>query len=200
MTQPEKSDSTKFRFLSAARAQFAKRGFYGASLANIAAELGMTKQTLLHYYKTKEQLYAAVLDEIACDYTAQIAEFKERIDDPIERLEAILVDRLSSQSADREDAQIVMRELLDNQERVQDVSHWYLKPWLDALTDIVLEIPGPKLTRPEAFAAIYQFLGAISYLGMSEPTLARMLGKKQYNQVIRAYPDQLKAMIRSRFG
>ncbi|MEO1420472.1 MAG: helix-turn-helix domain-containing protein, partial [Pseudomonadota bacterium] len=39
---------TRNQILDAAEQQFADRGFYGVSLANIAETLGVTKQALLH--------------------------------------------------------------------------------------------------------------------------------------------------------
>jgi len=193
-------DSTKQRLLMAAREQFAQRGFYGASLANIASELGMTKQTLLHHFQSKEKLYATVLNEIATVYEHRIDEYRDRYADPLECFEAVMLDRLDGQLQDKADAQIVMRELLDNQDRVQKVEHWYLRPWLEALTDLALSIPSAnKMSKSDAFAAVYQLLGAISYLGMSEPTFSNMFGKKEYKQLLKSYPGQLKALIRSRF-
>ena len=41
------TSSTRDQFLQAAIKQFADRGFYGTSIASIAADLGLTKQALL---------------------------------------------------------------------------------------------------------------------------------------------------------
>lgn len=59
------SASTRDRMIEEARALFAERGFYGVSIAQIAAELGLTKQALLHHFGTKERLYGLVLEQIA---------------------------------------------------------------------------------------------------------------------------------------
>jgi AcrR family transcriptional regulator len=52
---------TRDAFLDAAKRHFAQRGFYGASIAAIAEELGLTKQALIHHFGTKERLYGEVL-------------------------------------------------------------------------------------------------------------------------------------------
>ena len=44
-------EATREKLLDAARAQFADRGIYGVSIAQIAGELGLTKQALLYHFK-----------------------------------------------------------------------------------------------------------------------------------------------------
>ena len=55
-------------YLDAAEALFAERGFYGVSIAAIAEQLGLTKQALLHHFKSKAQLYGDVLHRISTQY------------------------------------------------------------------------------------------------------------------------------------
>jgi TetR/AcrR family transcriptional regulator len=47
-----------------AEQQFARFGFEGVSLDTIAAELGLSRQNILYYYASKEELYTAVLDSV----------------------------------------------------------------------------------------------------------------------------------------
>ena len=56
------------------------------------------------------------------------------------------------------------------------------------------------LSDAEALALVYQLLGAINYLGMSEPTLTQMFGEATFEELCAAYPRQLRALIRSRFA
>ena len=47
--------------LAAAKRLFAQRGFGGVSLDHIAREVGASKQNLLYYFPSKEELYRRVL-------------------------------------------------------------------------------------------------------------------------------------------
>lgn len=52
------------RILEAAEAVFATRGFSGATTAEIAERAGIPKPNLHYYFRTKQALYRAVLDDI----------------------------------------------------------------------------------------------------------------------------------------
>ena len=56
------------RILDTAEKHFAERGFYGVSIDAIAREVGFTKQGVLHYFRTKEKLYEAILQRISDDF------------------------------------------------------------------------------------------------------------------------------------
>lgn len=192
---------TREQLLLAARRQFAQKGFSGTSIAGIADELGLSKQALLHHFGTKKKLYGEVLKAISTRYVTRIFQTQVETADPRQLLEELMIDQLNAQADDQEDAQVVMRELMDNHSRAEHASQWYLKPFLDALVAIVKRIPGEEdLTHAEALAVVYQFLGAINYIGMSEPTLKQMFGKPAFDEMSQAYPAQLRQLIRSRFA
>lgn len=52
------------KILNAAESVFAKKGFAGASTAEIAKKAGVPKANLHYYFRTKQDLYASVLDAI----------------------------------------------------------------------------------------------------------------------------------------
>ena len=195
------SESTRDRFLEVARRQFAARGYYGASIASIADELGLSKQALLHHFGSKEKLYGEVLGAIATRLTGQALRAREAGADPVARLEAVVVGRSGEDAGDVLDAQLLMRELLDNAPRAEAATTWYLKPYLEELVRMVRQIPGEAdLDDAEALATIYQLLGAANYIAMSGPTLTRMFGAAAFERMAEAYPAVLRRLIRTRFA
>lgn len=59
--------ATRDRVLGAARADFAERGLLGARLADVAAQAGITRASLLHHFPSKDDLYAQVVGEAFLD-------------------------------------------------------------------------------------------------------------------------------------
>lgn len=58
---------TKTRVLDAALASFGGRGYEATSLDAIAATLGITKQSILYHFTSKEQLLESVIDRSAIE-------------------------------------------------------------------------------------------------------------------------------------
>lgn len=59
-----KSLETQKKILSSARQTFLKKGFSGTSMSQIAKEANVAKALLFHYFKTKEELWKNVKDEV----------------------------------------------------------------------------------------------------------------------------------------
>ena len=172
-----RTTETRRSILDAARRQFADKGFYGASIASISVEVGITKQALLHHFGTKEKLYGEVLQTISERFISEAIKASGGGADPSARLEKLLLKLDQNSQNAHEDTRLLMRELLDVRRRAESAQTWYLKPFLEALVALLKETPSWRgASDPEALAAIYQILGAINYLAVSDATLGRMFG------------------------
>ena len=190
---------TRERFLDAAANAFAERGFYGTSIAAIADALPFTKQALLHHFGSKEKLYAEVLKRISDRLMGELDDVQSRYDDPRERLEETFIAFYRTSLEHRDDTQLLMRELLDNKRRAEVARTWYLKPFLESLADMVVTVPETAIrSKQAALAVAYQFIGAIVYFVVSEPTLAQMFGRAAYSKLRVEYERELRALIAAR--
>ena len=190
-------DDTREQLLESATRLFAARGFYGASLANIADELGLTKQALLHYFGRKEKLYAEILSRISNRMLGCVETAQADHDEPAEQLLAALLSMYELSLEAPHETRIIMRELLDSERRAEEVRSWYLKPFLGSLIHIVREIPEDKsLSRTDALARVYPILGAMSYFIVSDVVLQQMYGKANYTRMQRGYPDEIRKQVR----
>ena len=189
---------TRERFLSVATELFAERGFYGTSIAAIADALPYTKQALLHHFGSKEKLYGEVIRRIS----ERLVHEMRAVGDAKttrEQFEKSLIGFLESAFRHPADSQLLMRELLDNRRRAKAAKSWYLKPFLESLTDMLLRVPGTDIrNRTTALAAVYQLLGAISYFVVSQPTLERMYGRKEFTALQANYAMELRKLIAAR--
>ena len=196
------SGNTKEQFLVEATRLFASKGFYGASIANIADALGLTKQALLHHFGTKEKLYGEVLHRLSTRMVRDVvAAPPDDPKDPGSQLENALMALCRNGLENPESTQLIMRELLDNKQRAEQAGTWYLKPFLDGLIALVKKEPGhEQKSDAQALALAYQLLGAINYFLVSEPTLRQMFGPAFYDGMKARYPDEFKILIRARLA
>lgn len=77
------------RLVEAAQSLFHKQGFGPTSLADISEESGVPLGNVYYYFKTKDDIAAAVIDELAGDMK-KIGDYAEQQRDPHDRLVAML--------------------------------------------------------------------------------------------------------------
>jgi len=188
MTQPA---APRARYIALAARRFAADGFHGASLSALAEDAGVSKQALLHFFKTKARLYAEVLSDLAARLAADIDAVQAET--PQARLAAVLQRQASGAMARPQDARLVVRALLDSD---PEARAWPLKPYLDRLTALVLACPAwAEAEEAEALAAVYRLLGAIQYFAVSAPTLEGMYGADGRAALEARFACQIDAMI-----
>jgi len=69
---------------------FAQSGYEGASIASIADAAGMSKQNLMYYFPSKQQLYQRVLDDVLDDWLARMATLAREDQQPADVLHAYI--------------------------------------------------------------------------------------------------------------
>ena len=84
------SNDRALRIVAAAREEFAKRGFAGARVDQIARRAGVNKQLLFYYYHSKRGLFQAVLAQTAGDLEAAFGRLANPAGGPLERLRLTL--------------------------------------------------------------------------------------------------------------
>ncbi len=83
--------STRLRILDTALDLFGTRGVGVVSLDDIADAVGVRKQTLLYWFKSRSGLIDAVLDHAADELLIVVeAAIRSKGDDPIERVDAVV--------------------------------------------------------------------------------------------------------------
>ena len=187
---------TRAELLNAAEALFAESGFDGVSIAAIAGELTITKQALLHHFGSKEKLYGAVLERISKDYRQAQQAVLQSEADAATQLKSYLMTLAAPTPEAVQRTALIMRELLDNNERAEAAENWYLRDFLTGLTDMLRAIPAKQhMQQAEALAAVYQLLGAVNYFAISRPTLTGIFGTDAYQDLQAAFPQQLENLI-----
>lgn len=128
------------RILNAATRLFAANGYKGTSLQAISDEVGVTKQTLLYHYSSKEALREAVLEDLFTHWRIRLPQMLDAITQSgLTRYEAILEELIFFFQDDSDKATLVVREMLDNPGGIGRLLETNLKPWLLLLTQYIKE-------------------------------------------------------------
>lgn len=187
---------TKDKLLSTATVLFSKNGFYGTSINDVAAEVSVSKQGLLHHFPSKEKLYAAVIAQAAHHLVDLVKEIKTESDNAQNQLFALFK---SMVCADEERLRVIillMRELLDNRERAEQAHKWFLRPFLDYVVAIVTSGQQHGYFKGQSpLAFVYHLLGATQYYVISRPTLDKLYTREERKLHEQQHMEMLKGII-----
>ncbi len=89
-SNPSKKRATISRLIKEARLAFAEKGLAGARVDDIARAAGVTKQLVYHYFQSKEELFAGVLQQSAQDVIAELLALELDHLPPTQALQAFL--------------------------------------------------------------------------------------------------------------
>jgi TetR/AcrR family transcriptional regulator len=189
--------TTRERILDAALDLFGTRGVDGVSLDDIAAVVGVRKQSVLYWFESKDELVDAVLGAAAGELAVVIdAAVRAAPDDPLARIDAVI--RAVFRPAVRRPALLgLVRELsrlpMDRAERLRV----HVQPMVDrAIGYLGAEMEAGRLRRgdPRLVAALaYATVTGIA----TEPEALRTVGWPANAAGLRGLRDELRAFLRA---
>lgn len=118
------------RILTAAERVFARRGYQGATLDEIAKESKLPKANLLYYFKSKEALYRAVITDILEVWLAALGEISVD-DDPAEALTGYIERKMTLSRERPEASRVFAMEIVTGAPVIGDYLRGALRDWVD---------------------------------------------------------------------
>src|SRR5437667_5925519 len=111
---PAHEQSSRDKILDAAERLFAKRGYAGIGLSELAEVVGLGKSSLFHHFRNKAQLYAAVTARILTRIEDHLVRSLARGGDPLARLERWLDELVDLLAANPTYARVLLRSLFED--------------------------------------------------------------------------------------
>lgn len=115
--KPEELETRRREIIDAARACFLKAGFHRTTTDEICREANITPGGLYHYFGSKEELIAAVIDQ-----SAQAA---------VDRMKELISDAINAESAFRQVGQFFAQTLQDPD--IDNATRFELEVWVEGL-------------------------------------------------------------------
>lgn len=148
--------------LDAAAAMFAKNGFNGTSIANIADSCGVSKALLYHYYDSKESLlydmllvHCKLLSEIAIDAVTASEIPEEQLRDLVRALMDLYM-------TSRDKHVVLLNDLHCLKEEQQKEIKEEERKVLQVIKDLVIKLR-PDLTPPQLTSMTMFLMGAVNW-------------------------------------
>jgi len=138
---PSAEQSSRDKILDAAERLFAKRGYAGVGLSELAEVVGLGKSSLFHHFRNKAELYAAVTARILRRIEEHMVRSLAKGGEPAVRLERWLDELIDLLAENPTYARVLLRSLFEDD-----------------------ELPGDLPEELEAHAATHDVLGSVAAL------------------------------------
>jgi TetR/AcrR family transcriptional regulator len=185
------------RILEAARWEFAQHG-YAARLQDIAERAGLTHPTLLYHFKSKERLYAAVIEQAMLDWAAMTSAAVSAAPVGFDRVAALVAAGMEFFATHHDFVVIWRREAIEGGGRLEVAMAEHMRPFLQrAVAFLELEVEAGRL-RPHDPEELMQLVyGAVSTYFSDAGFRARLSGIDPMTAESRArFRDALTGMLR----
>ncbi len=81
-----KGEKTRTEIVDAAKDLFYRKGYHHTSFSDIVEGAGVLRGNIYHYFRTKDELLAAIIERRLAEYTATLERWDSDYLDPVQRL------------------------------------------------------------------------------------------------------------------
>jgi TetR/AcrR family transcriptional regulator len=133
----EKKDEAIEKIISAARVEFADKGFEGARVDEIARKAGINKAMLYYHIGDKKTLYAEVLHGVIGKVGERIEQEISKAGSPEERLRTYIREFFSAVSRNPEMPRIMMREIASGGSNLPEIFFKDILRIISIITEVI---------------------------------------------------------------
>jgi TetR/AcrR family fatty acid metabolism transcriptional regulator len=127
------------RILAAATTVFARHGFFGAQVADVARAAGVAAGTVYLYFRSKDDLLVSIFEKTMASAIADGRAALTGLDSPVDRLRTIARLHLARLGADRDLAVVFQVELRQTTKFMAQFSATGLRDYLGLIRDVVTD-------------------------------------------------------------
>ncbi|MBL4646846.1 MAG: TetR family transcriptional regulator [Hyphomicrobiales bacterium] len=183
------------RILDTAISVFASAGFKGATVDQLAKAAGMTKPNLLYYFRTKRDLYIAVLELVLARWVEPLGEL-DPDGDPAEQILAYMRAKLLMSRERPQDSRLFANEILHGAPLVGDVLRNNLKPLMEEKTRVINGwCKAGKLNRMDPYHLIFMLWATTQHYADFEVQISALLGNDTPEQRFNNAQNTLETIL-----
>lgn len=166
------AEARKASIIRLSKRLFARKGLYGVSVDELARACKMSPAVLYQHFPSKQALYKAVLDEIACSRDAYVDAILAGTDEFASVLFRTMLVYVTSRIKDVDSVRIELRSIIDGDK----VSETFFKNQWKGFTEYI-EASVTELIAEKTISNVDARIAALCYVGMlRELIIARALG------------------------
>jgi TetR/AcrR family transcriptional regulator len=130
-------DDTRERIIDAAQAIFARDGFVGAKMQEIADRVGIQRPSLFYHFKNKEALFVAAHEQVFARIERLFRESLAPDGDPFVQLDRLSRAVLAMMEEEPDFARMIARTAVDRHPGAVTIVRSYIQPLVDLSVEFV---------------------------------------------------------------
>jgi TetR/AcrR family transcriptional regulator len=135
--KPDRADDTHERIIDAAQEIFARDGFVGAKMQEIAERVGIQRPSLFYHFKNKEALFVAAHEQVFARLEPVFRESLVPDGDPFVQLDRVTRTVLAVMAEQPDFARMLARTAVDRHPAAVRIVRSYVQPLIDLSVDFV---------------------------------------------------------------
>lgn len=173
-----RTDDKRQRILDAAVRVFAKKGYHGAKVAEIAKKAGVADGTIYLYFRNKEDILVSLFDEVMEEHISQARAEIARVGGAPEKLRVAAQHHLKLFSGNEDLAVVFQVELRQSTKFLERFTASWLQDYFKLLQDVIAEGQRDGTIRPD----LPKKLATKALFGiLDEMVTSWTLGRKDYD-------------------
>lgn len=194
-------ESLKAKIVRAARRVFARRGYHGATTREIAKQVGIDVSTLYYHWRSKQDLFDGVLEDLQLDFEACLRTWLSRGKDlPFDECFDMAVEIIGSFLGDRDVVRVLMYSIYDDENEEVSWSARTIRTFVDTIYTFAARRVGEDALPEEFRALVLSYMASVLAMIGSRKNQARILGLdpegEEYRRLIIATARvQILAMV-----
>jgi TetR/AcrR family fatty acid metabolism transcriptional regulator len=177
MARPRTADKRK-RILQAAVAVFARKGYFGARVSEIAKKAGVADGTIYLYFRNKEDILVSLFDDLMSEHVQQVKDALWSVPDAESRLRLVAEHHLRALGGNRDLAVVFQVELRQSTKFMERFTASWLQDYFALLGEIIARGQRDGEIRPDLPVK----LGTKAFFGaLDEMVTSWILGDQRYD-------------------
>jgi TetR/AcrR family transcriptional regulator len=183
-------DRNHRKVLAAAAKAFSRKGYSGARVDEIAQLAGMSKPNMLYYFKTKHDLYRAVMEDVLSLWLNSIGDFCKE-SEPAEVMAQYVAKKMRLSQQYPEASRIIAMEIIAGSPVIGDYLRTGLRAWVEDKGAVFLQWQAEGLMEPiEPAHAFFMIWATTQTYADFESQIGAVLAVDDYDAEV--YPPATK--------
>ena len=141
--------------LAAAEVEFALHGFRGTTVQRVADRCGLPKTNVLYYFKSKDALYLAVLDEILSMWNSAFDKATVE-DDPAATIANYIADKMAFSRTRPEASKVFALEIINGAPNLSEFFKDRHTDWMEGRVEVIKQwIAAGKLQATDPYYLLF---------------------------------------------